>query len=187
MALADAYQAHGILTPKFYADGLHIALATSAEVDLLVSWNFRHIVHYDKIRLFTAVNLERGYKPLAIYSPARWQTMKTTTIKAVEMVRRIRDAHYEQLRGKSPEERIAFYGAKARFAGGDRRERQEQPTNELQPTDRRSQPSKTVSSRLGHCAVGSVGTVRRRGWGSWRGGRLSGRGLTLGSSRWLPR
>jgi hypothetical protein len=42
---------------------------TSAEVDLLVSWNFRHIVHYAKIRLFTAVNLERGYKPLAIYSP----------------------------------------------------------------------------------------------------------------------
>ena len=69
LALADAYQEHGILTPKFYADGLHIALATSAEVDLLVSWNFRHIVHYDKIRLFTAVNLERGYKPLAIYSP----------------------------------------------------------------------------------------------------------------------
>jgi predicted nucleic acid-binding protein len=69
LALADAYQEHGILTPKFYADGLHIALATVAEVDLLVSWNFRHIVRYDKIRLFTAVNLERGYKPLAIYSP----------------------------------------------------------------------------------------------------------------------
>ena len=57
------------LTPKFYADGIHIALATIAEVDLLVSWNFKHIVHYDKIRLFIAVNLERGYKPLAIYSP----------------------------------------------------------------------------------------------------------------------
>jgi hypothetical protein len=69
LRLADAYQLHGILTPKFYADGLHIALATIAEVDLLVSWNFRHIVRYDKIRLFTAVNLERGYKPLAIYSP----------------------------------------------------------------------------------------------------------------------
>ena len=69
LALADAYQEHGILTPKFYADGLHIALATIAEVDILISWNFRHIVHYDKIRLFTAVNLERGYKPLAIYSP----------------------------------------------------------------------------------------------------------------------
>jgi predicted nucleic acid-binding protein len=69
LTLADAYQEHGILTPKFYADGLHIALATIGEVDVLVSWNFRHIVHYDKIRLFTAVNLERGYKALAIYSP----------------------------------------------------------------------------------------------------------------------
>ena len=69
LALADAYQEHGILTPKFYADGIHMALATIAEVDLLVSWNFKHIVRYDKIRLFTAVNLERGYKPLAVYSP----------------------------------------------------------------------------------------------------------------------
>jgi len=43
--------------------------------------------------------------------------MKKTTINAVETVRRIRDAHYEQLRGKTPEERIAFYRAKARKVG----------------------------------------------------------------------
>jgi hypothetical protein len=67
--LADIYQERKILTPKFYDDGLHIALATSAEVDLLVSWNFKHIVHYDKIRLFNAVHLELGYKALQIYSP----------------------------------------------------------------------------------------------------------------------
>lgn len=69
LQLADTYQQRNILTPKFYDDGLHIALATIAEVDVLVSWNFRHIVHYQKIRLFNAVNLEAGYKPLAIYSP----------------------------------------------------------------------------------------------------------------------
>jgi hypothetical protein len=69
VALADIYQQRKILTPKFYDDGLHIALATSAEVDLLVSWNFKHIVHYEKIRLFNAVHLELGYKPLQIYSP----------------------------------------------------------------------------------------------------------------------
>lgn len=67
--LADIYQQRKILTPKFYDDGLHIALATLAEVDLLVSWNFKHIVHYEKIRLFNAVHLELGYKPLQIYSP----------------------------------------------------------------------------------------------------------------------
>lgn len=67
--LADAYQRREVLTPKFYDDGLHIALASVAEADLLVSWNFRHIVHFDKIRLFNSVNLELGYKPLQIYSP----------------------------------------------------------------------------------------------------------------------
>jgi hypothetical protein len=67
--LAEAYQRREILTPKFYDDGLHIALASVAEADLLVSWNFRHIVHFDKIRLFNSVNLELGYKPLQIYSP----------------------------------------------------------------------------------------------------------------------
>ena len=41
--------------------------------------------------------------------------MEKTTIEAVETVRRICDAQYEQLRGKSPEERIAFYRAKARL------------------------------------------------------------------------
>lgn len=58
-----------VLSPKFYDDGLHIALASIAEVDILVSWNFKHIVHFDKIHLFTAVNLELGYRPLLIYSP----------------------------------------------------------------------------------------------------------------------
>ena len=67
--LADAYLERGVLTPKYYDDATHIALATLADVDLLVSWNFRHIVHYDKIRAFNAVNLERGYKPIQIYSP----------------------------------------------------------------------------------------------------------------------
>ena len=67
--LADAYQQREILTSKFYDDGLHIALASVAEADLLVSWNFRHIVRFEKIRLFNSVNLELGYKPLQIYSP----------------------------------------------------------------------------------------------------------------------
>ena len=67
--LADIYHKRKILTPKFYDDMLHIALATLAGVDIVVSWNFKHIVHYDKIRLFNAVNIEMGYNALQIYSP----------------------------------------------------------------------------------------------------------------------
>jgi hypothetical protein len=69
LELAEEYQKRGILTPNFYGDGLHIALATVTEADLLVSWNFKHIVRFDKIRLFNAVNIEFGYKPLQIFSP----------------------------------------------------------------------------------------------------------------------
>ncbi len=67
--LAQYYQDRNILTPKFFDDGIHIAVATIAEVDVLVSWNFKHIVHFDKIRLFNSVNLELGYKQIQIYSP----------------------------------------------------------------------------------------------------------------------
>ena len=69
LQLAEMYQERQFLTPKFYDDGLHIALATIAEVNVLVSWNFKHIVHFDKIRMFNSVNLELGYKQLQIYSP----------------------------------------------------------------------------------------------------------------------
>jgi hypothetical protein len=69
LALLAAYEAKGILGQRFRNDMLHIALASIADVDVLVSWNFRHIVRLDKIRLFGSVNLELGYKPLSIYSP----------------------------------------------------------------------------------------------------------------------
>lgn len=78
LELADEYQKRNILTAKFYADGLHIALATITEADLLVSWNFKHIVRFDKIRLFSAVNLEYGYKALQIYSPREVTTYGRT-------------------------------------------------------------------------------------------------------------
>ena len=50
-------------------DALHIALATVARVDMIVSWHFKHIVHFDKIRGFNAVNLREGYLPIEIRSP----------------------------------------------------------------------------------------------------------------------
>ena len=67
--LTDAYQTRGVLAPQFRNDMLHIALATVADVDVLVSWNFRHVVRLEKIRFFNAINLELGYKSIQISSP----------------------------------------------------------------------------------------------------------------------
>lgn len=69
VALVARYEAKKILPARFAADMTHIALATLAEVDALVSWNFKHIVRLEKIRLFNAVNVESGYQALSIRSP----------------------------------------------------------------------------------------------------------------------
>ena len=69
LTLVAAFEARKILPKKFAADMTHIALATIAEVDAIVSWNFRHIVRLEKIRLFNAVNVELGYRALSIRSP----------------------------------------------------------------------------------------------------------------------
>ncbi len=54
---------------KYEADMRHIALATLARVDALVSWNFKHIVRLEKIRQFNEVNVQLGYQALSILSP----------------------------------------------------------------------------------------------------------------------
>jgi predicted nucleic acid-binding protein len=69
LELQQAYIAEGILTEKWYDDALHVALATVAECDIIVSWNFKHIVNFRKIPLFNAVNVLKGYRQVAIYSP----------------------------------------------------------------------------------------------------------------------
>lgn len=46
-----------------------LAAAMVARVDMIVSWNFKHIVHYDKIRGYHGVNLLNGYMAIPIYSP----------------------------------------------------------------------------------------------------------------------
>jgi hypothetical protein len=68
-ALAEAYLAHGIVGPGSRSDALHVALATVGRVDVLVSWNFKHIVNLGRIRLFNAVNLEQGYGIIEIRTP----------------------------------------------------------------------------------------------------------------------
>ena len=46
-----------------------MSLATIARADLIVSWNFKHIVHVDKIKMFNAVNLMQGYGLIDIRGP----------------------------------------------------------------------------------------------------------------------
>lgn len=51
------------------ADAIHVATATMVRADLVVSWNFRHIVNVDRIHKYSAVNLMRGYPQTEIHGP----------------------------------------------------------------------------------------------------------------------
>lgn len=57
------------LDPGSRADALHVALASVGGADVLVSWNFKHVVNLGKIRSFNAVNLEQGYGLIEIRTP----------------------------------------------------------------------------------------------------------------------
>lgn len=67
--LRDAHLKMGIVGEGSQRDAEHIAAASVAKVDLIISWNFKHIVHYDKIKAYHAVNLLEGYPPIPIHSP----------------------------------------------------------------------------------------------------------------------
>lgn len=67
--LADMYIQEGALTNKSYHDAVHIALATLNHADVLASWNFKHIVNLNRIRLYNSINLRMGYNLIEIRTP----------------------------------------------------------------------------------------------------------------------
>lgn len=67
--LADAYIKYKVIGRKHILDTMHIALATISRVDVLVSWNFKHIVNLDRIHKYNSVNLRFGYLILEIRTP----------------------------------------------------------------------------------------------------------------------
>ncbi|MCX7010085.1 MAG: PIN domain protein [Kiritimatiellaeota bacterium] len=69
LALAEAYVREGAVGAGCAADAQHIAAATVARVDVLVSWNFKHIVNLRRIQLYNAVNLKQGYALIDIRTP----------------------------------------------------------------------------------------------------------------------
>ena len=68
-ALAQQYLAERVLGPGMLADAEHIAMASVARVDVLVSWNFKHIVNLRHIHGYHDVNRRLGYPALEIRTP----------------------------------------------------------------------------------------------------------------------
>lgn len=68
-ALAEQYIAEKVVGLTSLADCQHIAIATLNKADVLISWNFQHIVNLKRIRGYNSVNLKVGLHTLEIRSP----------------------------------------------------------------------------------------------------------------------
>jgi len=71
-ALLQAYLKDKIVGRRYTTDAHHVAMASVYRADVLLSWNFKHLVHLDKIRKFNAVNLRLGYPMVEIRSPKEY-------------------------------------------------------------------------------------------------------------------
>lgn len=60
LALANKYIDEKVVGESSFGDCLHIALATINNADILVSWNFKHIVNIYRIRGYNSVNLKHN-------------------------------------------------------------------------------------------------------------------------------
>src|SRR5450759_192313 len=67
--LADSYISENVVGKTSLEDCRHIALATINRVDVLASWNFKHIVNLDRIKGYNSVNYKLGYPMIEIRSP----------------------------------------------------------------------------------------------------------------------
>ena len=67
--LADQYIVAKVVGYTSRADCQHIAMATIIKADVLVSWNFKHIVNLDKIRGYNGINYQLGHNMIEIRTP----------------------------------------------------------------------------------------------------------------------
>ena len=68
-ALAAEYIKGGVLNEKSLDDCLHIAYAVIYNCDVIVSWNFKHLVNFKTIDKVRVVNVINRYKEISIITP----------------------------------------------------------------------------------------------------------------------
>jgi len=67
--LAERYVEEGVVPSRYFADAIHIAAAVLGNADILVSWNFRHLVRRSTRLLVNYINVERGLPTIEILAP----------------------------------------------------------------------------------------------------------------------
>jgi predicted nucleic acid-binding protein len=68
-SLATQYIAENVVGESSFDDCAHVALATIAHADVLVSWNLKHLANIDRKRGYNSVNMKLGYPQIEILTP----------------------------------------------------------------------------------------------------------------------
>jgi hypothetical protein len=67
--LAEAYLVAGAIPRRFEDDALHLAIAVCHSVDIIVSWNMRHLVNPRRVTQVNRVNVMQGYRTVRVETP----------------------------------------------------------------------------------------------------------------------
>jgi hypothetical protein len=68
-ALANIYIENEIFPQKYYDDALHVSIATTNQIGILLSWNFTHLVKIKTRRMVSLINTIQNYNPIEIIAP----------------------------------------------------------------------------------------------------------------------
>lgn len=67
--LTGQYAVARIVPARFRDDLLHVAVAVCHRMDMIVSWNMRHLANPNKVALINAVNRQYGWPLMRIHTP----------------------------------------------------------------------------------------------------------------------
>jgi predicted nucleic acid-binding protein len=68
-SLHRSYMDAKVVSADSEDDALHVAIATVHKADVIVSWNFKHLVNLERIKRFNVINLQQGFQPIDIRCP----------------------------------------------------------------------------------------------------------------------
>ena len=77
--LAAQYITANVVGQSSLTDCKHIALATLAHADVLVSWNCKHIANIERGKGYDSVNEKLGYPRIAIRTPYPYEVLNDET------------------------------------------------------------------------------------------------------------
>jgi len=103
--LAALYVDEGIIPLKYRDDALRIAVASIAEMHIILSWNFQHIVKLKTRNMVNDINTREGYRTIEICSPKEVIGMIRNEPAAMKEIHAIRLDNFEHTKELTPEER----------------------------------------------------------------------------------